>query len=101
MFFKTKHANEKSVGKDINNRKGNSKETDKSRNKIDVLTREQEVKIQTGKHKPTIRNKYTTMNMIDLWDINNLDQAKKEVFQLKCIGGLDENTQSNERIICI
>ena len=41
------------------------------------------------------------MNMIDLWDINNLDQAKKKVFQLKCIGGLDENTQSNERIICI
>ena len=44
MFFKTKHANEKSVGKDINNRKRNSKETNKSRNKIDVLTREQEVK---------------------------------------------------------
>ena len=42
------------------------------------------------------------MNMIDIWDINNLDQAKKKVFQLKCIGGLDENTltQSNERIIC-
>ena len=86
MLFKTKHANEKSVGKDINNRKGNSKETNKSRNKVDILTREQEVKIQKEKHKPTIRNKYTTMNMIDMWDSNNLDQEKREAFQLKCIG---------------
>ena len=53
MLFKTKHANEKSVGKDINNRKGNSKETNKSRNKVDILTNKQEVKIQKGIHKPT------------------------------------------------
>ena len=86
MLFKTKHANEESVGKDINNIKGNSKEPNKSRNKVEILTREQEIKIQKGKHKPTIRNKYKTMNMIDLWDSNNLDQEKKEAFQLKCIG---------------
>ena len=86
MLFKTKHANEESVGKDINNIKGNSKEPNKSINKAEILTREQEIKIQKEKHKPTIRNKYKTMNMIDLWDSNNLDQEKKEAFQLKCIG---------------
>ena len=40
MFLKTKYANEESVGKNINNRKGNSKENNKSRNKVDILPRE-------------------------------------------------------------
>ena len=93
IYVTTKHYKEDIVRKDINTRKGNIKENDTSRNKVTIHTREQAVKVQKGKHKPTNINKSTMRNMVDIWDNNKLDQEKKEDM-FKHI--LDNNTMENE-----
>ena len=74
ISFKTKHDKEDIDSKEINTREGNIKENNMSRNKLPIHTREQEVKIQKGKHEPTIRKKSTMRNMVDMWDNIKLDQ---------------------------
>ena len=64
-----------------------------SRNKLPIHTREQEVKIQKGKHEPTIRKKSTMRNMVDMWDNIKLDQQKKRDMSRNM---LDNNTIENE-----
>ena len=46
MALTTKHDIEESVSKDINTRTSNNKEHNRSRNKVAILTRKQEVKLQ-------------------------------------------------------
>ena len=92
MSLKTKYDTEEIVSKNINTRKSNSKENNKSRNKVDILTREQQVKLQKGKHTPMIRNNYTMMKIIDMWDNNKLDQEKKRDMSSNM---LDNTTMEN------
>ena len=77
-FCLNKHDTEENVSKNINTRKSKSKENNKSRNKIAIFTKEQQnIKLQKGKHTPMIRNNYTMMKIIDMWDNNKLKQDKK------------------------
>ena len=93
MSFKTKHDTEEIVSKNINTGKSNSKENGKSRNKVTILTRGQEGKVQKGKRTPPLRNNYTMMKIIHMWNNNKLYQEKKRDMSSNI---LDNNAMENK-----
>ena len=67
----------------------------KNERKPGTIHNEQAVKIQRDRHKLTLRNKSTMRNMVDMWDNNKLNQAKKKKMSSHMS---DDHTTNNKEV---